>query len=169
MRPSRTRAACVLAGRWGRQRRRASAVFALSEAGGSSDRARGPSPVPTFMRSCRAELRVDSPGGPWTVRLASLIYDEPAAVVWMTNALLVVKYGFLDVRVRGTNGRASLVRTGRRRRLLVGHGRRPLLPHALCRDEIETFALEADGDGRVAGGPQRRRDRRRSCSAGGSC
>ena len=54
------------------------AVFALSEAGGTLD---GPRPLvagSTFEELCRAELRIDGPAGPWTVRLASPIYDEPA-------------------------------------------------------------------------------------------
>ena len=42
---------------------------------------------------CRAELRIDGPGGAWTVRLASTISDEPAAVLW-DWPVLVVKYGF---------------------------------------------------------------------------
>ena len=40
------------------------------------------------------EIRVETPGGPWTVRLASLISDAPAGLLWDTEGLLVVKYGF---------------------------------------------------------------------------
>ena len=44
---------------------------------------------------CRAELRVESPAGPWTVRLASPVFDDPAALLWDSEGLLVAKYGFI--------------------------------------------------------------------------
>ena len=55
------------------------AVFALSEAGGTLEDL-GPLVSASFEELCRAELRIDGPGGPWTARLASTIYDEPAGL-----------------------------------------------------------------------------------------
>ncbi len=69
------------------------AVFALSEAGGSLEDL-GPLVSPSFEELCRAELRIDGPGGAWAVRLASAIQDEPAGLVWDDAGLFVVKYGF---------------------------------------------------------------------------
>ena len=69
------------------------AVFALTEAGGplvDLGEMTGSEPE----RRCRAEIRVDTPAGPWTVRLASLISDAPAGLLWDTEGLLLVKYGF---------------------------------------------------------------------------
>ena len=69
------------------------AVFALTEAGGPlTDLGELTGSEPD--RRCRAEIRVDTPAGPWTVRLASLISDAPAGLLWDTEGLLLVKYGF---------------------------------------------------------------------------
>ena len=118
------------------------AVFALSEAGGSLTE-HGPLAGTTFEELCRAELRVDSPSGPWTVRLASLIYDEPAAVLWDDHGLLVVKYGFLTY---GFDARTGELRWSHRSATpLLAVMASPRLAHVLAQAEIETFALEADG------------------------
>jgi len=117
-------------------------VFALSEAGGSLTE-HGALAGATFEELCRAELRVDSPAGPWTVRLASLIFDEPAAVVWDDHALLVVKYGFLTYGFEARTG--ELRWSHRSASPLLSVMASPRLQHVLVQAEIETFALEADG------------------------
>jgi outer membrane protein assembly factor BamB len=118
------------------------AVFALTEAGGplTDHGALGGSNVEQL---CRAELRIDGPAGPWTARLASLIYDEPAAVAWDDHGLLVVKYGFVTY---GFAGRSGELRWSHRSAapLLAVLGS-PRLAHVLVQSEIETFALEPDG------------------------
>src|SRR5207253_1836519 len=64
----------------------------------------GPLVSPSFDELCRAELRIDGPGGTWTVRLASPISDDPAALVWDDEALLVVKYGFMTYAFESRTG-----------------------------------------------------------------
>jgi outer membrane protein assembly factor BamB len=96
-----------------------------------------------FEALCRAELRVDSPAGAWTVRLASLIYDEPAAVAWDDHSLLVVKYGFLTYAFDARGG--DLRWSHRSASPLLAVIASPRLPHVLSQAEIETFALEPDG------------------------
>jgi outer membrane protein assembly factor BamB len=118
------------------------AVFALSEAGGTLQdlgELSGPNPD----RRCRAEIRVDTPVGPWTVRLASLIYDEPAAVAWDDHGLLVVKYGFLTYGFAGRTGELRWSHKAASPLLAVLGS--PRLAHILVQSEIETFALEPDG------------------------
>jgi hypothetical protein len=118
------------------------AVFALTEAGGAlTDH--GALAGATYDELCRAELRIDGPAGPWTVRLASLIYDEPAAVAWDDHGLLVVKYGFITY---GFDGRSGDLRWSHRSAspLLVVLAS-PRLAHVLAQAEVETFALEPDG------------------------
>lgn len=119
------------------------AVFALTEAGGPlTDLGAMTGSDPE--RRCRAEIRVDTPAGPWTVRLASLISDSPAGLLWDTEGLLLVKYGFhvyaFEARtgdLRWTHRSASPVV------VIVGSSR---LPHVIAQAEIETFALRADGE-----------------------
>ncbi len=119
------------------------AVFALSEAGGTlTDLGELASPDPD--RLCRAELRVDTPAGPWAVRLASPIFDDPAAILWDTEGLLVVGYGFLTY---GLEARTGELRWHHRSKTplvaVLGSSR---LRHVLIQTEIETFAVEADGE-----------------------
>jgi hypothetical protein len=118
------------------------AVFALSEVGGELlDLGPEVSDDPDAL--CRAELRVDGPGGAWTARFASAINDEPAAQLWDTAAQLVVKYGF--------HGYGLDARTGARR--WVHRSATPLLAvfassrlrHVILQAELETFAIEPDG------------------------
>ena len=118
------------------------AVFALSEAGGSLEDL-GPLVSPLFDQLCRAELRIDGPGGAWTVRLASTISDDPAAVFWDDAGLLVVKYGF---HTYGFDARTGAVRWTHRSAspVLVVLGS-PRLRHVVVQAEVETFAIEADG------------------------
>ena len=128
--------------RWGGSGSGAS-VFALSEAGGAVvdlGELSGPDPD----QRCRAEIRVETPAGPWTVRLASLISDEPAGLLWDEPGLLVVKYGF---HTYGFEARTGALRWSHRSaspltRILGS----PRLPHVLVQAEIETFAIEPDGE-----------------------
>jgi outer membrane protein assembly factor BamB len=115
----------------------------LSEAGGRLVD-HGPLAGPEFEQLCRAEVRVEGPGGAWTGRFASAIYDEPAGLYWDTEGLLVVTYGFntygLDARsgeLRWSHASATPVVR------LLGSSR---LAHVLVQAEIETFAIEPDGD-----------------------
>ncbi|MFL5680884.1 MAG: hypothetical protein ACJ77B_09825, partial [Chloroflexota bacterium] len=77
------------------------AVFALTEAGGTLHE-NGSVAAEDFAGLCRAELRLEGPGGAWTARFASAIFDDPRAVYVDTEGLLVVAYGFhtygLDAR-----------------------------------------------------------------------
>ncbi|OGO57633.1 MAG: hypothetical protein A2V85_14000 [Chloroflexi bacterium RBG_16_72_14] len=127
--------------RWGGSGDAAS-VFALTEAGGPlTDLGELTGPQPD--RRCRAEIRVETPGGPWTVRLASLISDAPAGLLWDTERLLVVKYGF---HAYAFEARTGVLRWSHRSAspllVVLGSSR---LPHVIVQAEIETFALEADG------------------------
>jgi outer membrane protein assembly factor BamB len=117
-------------------------VFALSETGGSLVDL-GPHVAADPDVLCRAEVRVESPVATWTVRLASAIHDRPAAVLWDTEGLLVVKYGF---HTYGFDARTGAERWEHRSRtpiLAVLASSR--LDHVLVQTELETFALEADG------------------------
>jgi outer membrane protein assembly factor BamB len=117
-------------------------IFALSEAGGPlADLGTLVDPDPDAL--CRAELRVESPAGPWTVRLASAISDEPAGLPWDTVGQLVVKFGF---HVYGLDARTGELRWSHRSAtpVLALFGS-PRLPHVLVQSELETFALEPDG------------------------
>ena len=122
---------------------RAASVFALTEAGGPltdlGDLA-GPDPDDR----CRAEVRVETPAGPWTVRLASTISDRPAGMLWDTEQLLLLKYGF---HVYAFEARTGGLRWSHRSATpvlaIMGSSR---LPHVLVQAEIETFAIEPDGE-----------------------
>ena len=119
------------------------AVFALTEAGGplvDLGELTGSDPD----ERCRAELRVDTPAGPWTVRLASLISDDPAGLLWDTEGLLVVKYGFHVYAFEARSGELRWThRSASPLVVLVGSSR---LPHVIAQAEIETFALRPDGE-----------------------
>jgi outer membrane protein assembly factor BamB len=121
----------------------AASLFALTESGGpllDLGEVSGPDPD----RLCRAEVRVESPRGPWTVRLASLVNDEPAGLAWDTEGLLLVKYGF---HVYAFEARTGDLRWSHRSAtpvlVLLGSSR---LPHVIAQAEIETFALRGDGE-----------------------
>ena len=118
------------------------AVFALTESGGSLEDL-GPLVSPSFEELCRAELRIDGPGGPWTVRFASTIHDEPAGLVWDDAGLFVVKYGF---HTYGFESRTGGLRWSHRSATpLIAVLGSPRLPHLIVQSEIETFAIEPDG------------------------
>jgi hypothetical protein len=119
-----------------------SAVFALTEAGGSLEDL-GPLVSASFEELCRAELRIDGPAGPWTVRLASTIHDEPAGLVWDDAGLFVVKYGF---HTYGFESRTGVLRWSHRSASpLIAVFGSPRLQHIIVQSEIETFAIEPDG------------------------
>lgn len=118
-------------------------VFALSEAGGALHEY-GDRISPSFERLCRAELRVESPGGTWAARLASPIFDAPAGTAWDVPGLLVVAYGFATYGLDARTGELRwLHRSGSPLVAVLGS---PRLEHVLVQAEIETFALEATGD-----------------------
>ena len=117
-------------------------VFALSEAGGSLVD-HGPLVSADFEQLCRAEVRIDGPGGAWTARLASAIHDEPAGLLWDEPGLFVVKYGF---HTYGFDARSGELRWSHRSAtpiLTVVASTR--LQHVVVQAEVETFAIEADG------------------------
>lgn len=127
--------------RWGGSGQ-AAAVFALSEAGGIlTDH--GPLVADDADARCRAELRVDGPGGVWSARFASTLHDEPAAVFWDSAALLVVKYGFHAYGLEARGGELRWVHRSATPILAVLASSR--LRHVLVQSELETFAIEADG------------------------
>jgi hypothetical protein len=127
--------------RWGGSGQ-AAAVFALTEAGGSLTDL-GPLVADDADARCRAELRIDGPGGAWTVRLASTLNDEPAAVLWDTEGLLIVKYGFHAYGLEARTGTLAWSHRSATPILVVMAS--PRLRHVLVQAELETFALEADG------------------------
>jgi len=119
------------------------AVFALSEVGGVlTDLGQIVSPAPA--ERCRAELRVESPAGAWTARLASPIFDEPAALAWDTPGLLVVTYGFVTYGFESRTGELRWHhRSGSPIIAVLGSSR---LDHVIVQAEIETFAIDASGE-----------------------
>jgi putative pyrroloquinoline-quinone binding quinoprotein len=119
------------------------AVFALSESGGTlTDH--GPLVSTGYERMCRAELRVETPVGPWTARLAAPLFDDPAALLWDSEGLLVVKYGFMTYGFEARTGTLRWThRSGSPVLVVLGSSR---LPHVIVQAEVETFALAADGE-----------------------
>ncbi len=83
------------------------AITALSEVGGTlTDHGQLVSDEPD--RLCRAELRVEGPLGTWTARFASVISDEPDGLLWDTQGLLLVRYGFRVYALEGRTRRPAL-------------------------------------------------------------
>lgn len=118
------------------------AVFALSEAGGALAE-HGGIVAADYEALCRAEVRIDGPGGSWTARLASTIHDEPAGLLWDDHALFLVKYGFHTYAFEARSG--ELRWSHRSATPLLAVLGSPRLPHVIAQAEIETFALEPDG------------------------
>ena len=120
----------------------AAEVFALSEAGGTLlDLGPRVSEDPDAL--CRAELRLEGPRGAWTARFASTIHDEPRAVYWDVEGLLVVAYGFHTFAFDATTGTDRWEH--RSATPIIALFGSPRLRHVLVQSEIETFAIEADG------------------------
>jgi hypothetical protein len=118
-------------------------VFALSEVGGNLLDL-GPRVAADPDRLCRAELRLEGPRGAWTARFASLIQDEPRALHWDGSGLLVVAYGFHTFALEVVTGAARWEhRSATPILALLGS---PRLQHVLVQAELETFALEPDGN-----------------------
>lgn len=119
------------------------AVFALSEAGGPlTDH--GALASPSFEELCRAELRVETPVGVWTARLATPIFDEPAGLLWDTPGLLVIKYGFLTYAFEARTG--SLRWSHRSATPLIAVFGSSRLDHVIVQAQIETFAIDEAGE-----------------------
>jgi len=120
----------------------AAAVFALSEAGGTLVDL-GSLVADDPDERCRAELRIDGPGGSWSARFASTLNDTPEAVLWDTAGLLVVKYGFhaygLDARL------GTLAWSHRSATPILVALASSRLRHVIVQSELETFALDPDG------------------------
>ena len=118
-------------------------VFALSEQGGTlTDH--GPLVSVEPDRLCRAELRIEGPLGAWTARFATAIFDEPTALLWDTEALLLVKYGFGVYALSSRSGELSWWHLSGTPVLAVLGS--PPLPHVLLQSEVETIALDAQGE-----------------------
>jgi len=93
---------------------------------------------------CRAQARVETPSGAWTVRLASPVFDDPAGAFWDQPGLLVIGYGF---RTYGFEARSGELRwTHEAKTPLVGVYVSSRLPHLLIQTELETFAIQPDGE-----------------------
>lgn len=118
-------------------------VFALSEAGGTLVD-HGPLVAEDPDARCRAELRIDGPGGAWTARFASTISDEPAAVLWDTAGQLVAKYGFHAYGLEARTGR--LIWSHRSATPILAVLASSRLRHVIVQAEIETFAIEPEGE-----------------------
>lgn len=119
------------------------AVFALTEAGGPlADHGLVAGADPRSL--CRAELRVETPAGPWTVRLASAIYDEPRGMLWDAAGLFVVAYGFHSYGFASRTG--DLAWSHRSASPIVALLGSPRLGHVIVAAEIETFAIDAAGE-----------------------
>jgi hypothetical protein len=122
---------------------RAAEVFAISEAAGTLvDHGSLVAESPDAL--CRAELRVEGPAGSWTVRFASVIFDEPQGVLWDTHGLLLVKYGFRLYALRGRTGELAWTYASGTPALAILASSR--LDHVLLQTEIETVALRPDGE-----------------------
>ena len=117
-------------------------VFALSEAGGALvDLGPRVSADPDAL--CRAELRLEGPRGAWSARFASTVWDDPTALYWDTENVLVVKYGFHTFALDVATGAARWEhRSAAPVIAVLGSAR---LAHVLVQSEIETFAIEPDG------------------------
>lgn len=128
--------------RWGGSNS-AAEVFALSERGGAlTDHGLLVGSDPD--RSCRAELRVEGPLGAWTARFASVIFDEPSALLWDTEALLLVKYGFALYALASRSGELRWWHlSGTPVVAILGS---PRWPHVILQSEVETIALDSGGD-----------------------
>jgi len=119
------------------------ALTAMSEMGGDLVD-HGPLVSAAPDRLCRAELRVEGPTATWTARFASPIHDEPAGLLWDTEGLLVVKYGFVIYALAARTGELRWHHaSGTPVVAILGSSR---LSHVIAQTEIETIALAPDGE-----------------------
>lgn len=95
-------------------------------------------------RLCRAELHIEGPLGAWTVRFASIVFDEPQGVLWDTAGLLLVKYGFHLYALGNRTGELAWSRASGTP--IVAVVASPRLDNAVLQSEIETIALRPDGE-----------------------
>jgi hypothetical protein len=128
--------------RWGGSNA-ADEVFALSESGGAlTDH--GPLVSDEPDRMCRTEMRIEGPLGEWTARFASPIFDEPTALLWDTEAMLLVKYGFAAYALSSRGGELRWwYQSGTPLLAVLGS---PRVPHVLLQSEVETIALDSAGE-----------------------
>ena len=118
------------------------AVFALSEAGGDLVDL-GSLVAADPIDLCRAELRLEGPRGAWTARFASLIHDEPRALHWDSEGMLVVAYGFHTYGLETATGSPRWEhRSASPLIALLGS---PRLAHVIVQAEVESFAIDPDG------------------------
>jgi outer membrane protein assembly factor BamB len=118
-------------------------VFALTQADGTLvDLGPRVSEDPDAL--CRAELRLEGPRGAWTTRFASTIFDEPRGTYLDTDGLLVVGYGFHTYGLDAATG--ALRWDHRSATPLIGQFGSSRLRHILVQTELETFAIEPDGE-----------------------
>jgi hypothetical protein len=96
------------------------------------------------VSACRAELRVESPAGAWTARLASPVFDEPQGVLVDTANLLLIKYGFAVYAFNARSGELAWSHLTGTPVLTVLSSTR--LDHVLMQTELETLALRPDGE-----------------------
>jgi outer membrane protein assembly factor BamB len=131
--------------RWGASGHAAD-VFGISENSGTlSDLASLIRDSPSETDSlCRAELRVESPTGAWTVRFASEVFDAPQGVLWDTTGLLLVKYGFRLYALAARTGELAWSYSSGTPTLTVLSSTR--LDHVLLQTELETIALRDSGE-----------------------
>ncbi|HUR16214.1 MAG TPA: hypothetical protein VMZ33_02915 [Candidatus Limnocylindrales bacterium] len=94
--------------------------------------------------ACRAELRVESPSGSWTARLASQVFDEPQGTLVDTANLLLIKYGFAVYAFHARSGELAWSHMSGTPVLSVLASTR--LDHVLMQTELETLALRNDGE-----------------------
>jgi len=119
------------------------ALTAMSEVGGELID-HGPLVSDAPDRLCRAELRIEGPTGTWTARFASPIHDDPAGLLWDTEGLLVVKYGFEVYALVARTGELRWHHASRTPMVAVLGSSR--LNHVIVQTEIETIALAAGGE-----------------------
>ena len=122
---------------------RADEVFAISESTGTLTDY-GSLAADPYESLCRAELRVEGPGGSWTARFASVVFDEPQGVLWDTHGLLLVKYGFRLYALNGRSGELAWSYASGTPTLAILASSR--LDHVVLQSELETFALRPDGE-----------------------
>lgn len=122
---------------------RAAEVFGVSESAGTLNDY-GSMAGPESDAMSRAELRVEGPGGSWTARFGSVVFDEPQGVLWDTAGLLLVKYGFHLFALRSRSGELAWTYGSGTPTLAILASSR--LEHVLLQTELDTIALRENGE-----------------------